>query len=154
MEIAPRNSGLRLPPSALGLRRRFLPALAGCLAPVALTVAGCGGDDGDGAAKKTTGTTPEKSAGGAAKDAVTVNIASFKFQPDPIKVKVGGTVTFVNQDKAPHTAQTDLNAKRAEFDTKRLETGDEKTVKLGKPGDFKYFCTFHRFMEGTVEVVE
>jgi len=27
-------------------------------------------------------------------------------------------------------------------------------VKLGKPGDFKYFCTFHRFMEGTVEVVE
>ncbi|MGI9081460.1 MAG: hypothetical protein ACR2FZ_04160 [Thermoleophilaceae bacterium] len=31
---------------------------------------------------------------------------------------------------------------------------DEKTVKLGKPGDFKYFCTFHRFMEGTVEVVE
>jgi len=71
---------------------------------VALTVAGCGGDDGDGAAKKTTGTTPEKSAGGAAKDAVTVNIASFKFQPDPI--------------------------------------------------NFKYFCTFHRFMEGTVEVVE
>jgi plastocyanin len=63
-------------------------------------------------------------------------------------------VTFANADKAPHTAQTDLNGTAAEFDTKRLELGDEKAVELDKPGRFQYFCVYHRFMEATVEVVE
>lgn len=134
--------------------RRSLPALAGCLALLALPVAGCGSDDEESAPEKSGAGTAEKSVGGPAKDAVTVDIASFKFMPNPIKVKAGGTVTFVNQDKAPHTAQTDISAKRAEFNTERLETGDKKTVELGKSGKFEYFCVYHRFMEGTVEVEE
>lgn len=119
------------------------------MALLALSAAGCGSDSSDDAPAKS-----DESGGAAAKDAVTVNIASFKFMPDPIKVKAGGTVTFVNQDKAPHTAQTDLNPKAAEFDTKRLATGDKQAVKVAKAGKFEYFCVYHRFMEGTVEVVE
>ncbi|MGI8945160.1 MAG: plastocyanin/azurin family copper-binding protein [Thermoleophilaceae bacterium] len=134
--------------------RHAPPALAGCLTMLAFAFAGCGGDDsGDaGTAANEGGGAVTKDAG-PAKQAITVDIASFKFMPDPIKVKAGGSVTFVNQDKAPHTAQTDLNAKQAEFDTDRLETGDEQTVKLTKAGRFEYFCVYHRFMEGTVEVV-
>jgi len=146
MENAPIRSGPERP-------RRSLPALAGCLALLALAVAGCGSDDKDGSARTSGAGTAEKSAGGPAKEAITVNIASFKFMPDPIKVKAGGTVTFINQDKAPHTAQTDSETK-AKFNTERLETGDKKTVKLGKSGKFEYFCVYHRFMEGTVEVEE
>ncbi len=117
-------------------------ATVACLALLPLLAAGCGDDEAAG----------ERSA--AAKKSARVKIASFKFTPDPVKVKKGGTVTFANTDKAPHTAQTDLNPKAAEFDTQRLERGDEKAVKLDKPGKFQYFCVFHRFMEGTVEVVE
>lgn len=81
---------------------------------------------------------------------MTANIASFKFTPDPIRVKAGGTVTWVNQDRAPHTAETE----RAGFDTKRLDLGEKKVVRLDRPGTYRYFCVYHRFMEGTVEVVE
>lgn len=118
------------------------------LALLALPLAGCGGDDGDDSPAKRVASSEKP-----ARQAVTVNIASFKFKPDPIKVKAGATVTFANEDKAPHTAQTDLSSKEAEFDTGRLERGDEKAVKLQDPGRFEYFCAFHRFMEGTVEVV-
>ncbi len=114
--------------------RRTAAILAGAVALVALPLAGCGGDD--------------------ASQAETVNISDFKFKPDRITVKTGGTVTFVNRDKAFHTAQTELNPKTAEFDTERLERGDRKAVKLRHPGRFKYFCAYHRFMEGTVEVVK
>jgi plastocyanin len=123
--------------------RRAAAALAGALA-LAVPVAGCGSDD----SQKQGAAAPKP----AAERAVTVKIASFKFEPDPITVRAGGTVTFVNRDKAPHTAQTDLNSKAAEFDTDRLDRGDMKAVKLRHPGRFRYFCAFHRFMEGTVEV--
>ena len=35
---------------------------------------------------------------------VTVDIASFKYKPETVTVKAGGKVTWVNQDKAGHTA--------------------------------------------------
>ena len=115
--------------------RRSLPVAFACLA---LAFAGCGDDE---------------SGGSQAKSAVTVNIASFKFLPDPIKVKAGGEITWVNQDKAPHTAETDEGAKGA-FDTGRLDLGDKKAVKFDQAGKFSYYCIYHRFMTGTVEVVE
>lgn len=119
-------------------RRRGRRSLLAAFACLAFALAGCGDDE---------------SAGSKAKSAVTVNVASFKFLPDPIKVKPGGEVTWVNQDKAPHTAETDEGAKGA-FDTGRLDLGDEKTVKFDRAGKFSYYCVYHRFMTGTVEVVE
>jgi plastocyanin len=113
---------------------------------LALVATGCGGED-----------PPEKKAAApeaSAKRAATVNIESFKFGPRTVTVRTGGTVTFVNRDKAPHTAQTELNAKAAEFDTERLGKGARRTVELRNPGRFAYFCAYHRFMEGTVKVVE
>jgi plastocyanin len=86
--------------------------------------------------------------------AVTVDVADFKFKPAAVTVEAGGTITFANGDKAPHTAQTNLNPKAAEFDTGRLAKGEKKVVKLTHPGRFSYFCAYHRFMKGTVKVVE
>jgi plastocyanin len=110
---------------------RSSPAVASCLA--ALALAGCGGDDGD------------SKAASEAK----VNIASFAFNPDPVRVRAGGRVRFVNQDRAPHNAESP----GAGFNTVRQETGDARTVALEKPGTYEYFCRFHRFMTGTIEVV-
>ncbi len=119
--------------------RRAAGALGAC---IVLLAAGCGGDDGEGADGKSSS---------SAKSAVKVNIASFKFAPDPIEVQSGGTVTWVNQDTAPHTAEAEA---RPTFDTGRLDTGESKRVQFDRPGRFTYFCDFHRFMTGTVEVVE
>lgn len=115
-------------------RRPLLAALAACLA----LPAGCGDDDDQAA---------------AAKRSTTVDVASFRFMPDSIRVKAGGTVTWVHRDRAPHTAETEAKTAGG-FDTGRLDRGERETVRLDRPGTFRYFCVYHRFMEGTVEVVE
>ena len=146
MKIAPKAPRARL-------ARLPLPVLSASLAVAALAVTGCGGGDDDGGPAPA-GAKRAAPAAPSAKDAITVDIASFKFMPQTVKVKKGGAVTFVNKDKAPHTAQTELNPKTAVFDTGRLAKGQKKVVKAADAGRFEYFCAYHRFMEGTVEVVE
>ena len=65
-------------------------------------------------------------------------------------MNAGGTVRWTNSDKAPHTAQTGGEG----FDTGRLGLGEVKEVTIEEPGTYSYYCVFHRFMTGTVEVVE
>ena len=85
--------------------------------------------------------------------AAKVTIADFKYDPETIRVKAGGTVTWSNTDQAKHNAQTDDGA-AGEFDTKDLEKGDSKKVTFDEAGEFAYYCIYHRFMEAKVEVVE
>lgn len=118
--------------------------LAVAVASVAAAVtSGCGGDgaaSGDGAAPATA----------QARSEVTINIASFKYLPAKLTVKKGAKVTWVNQDKAPHTA----TAVEGAFDTGRLKLDDSKTLVLDKPGTYRYYCTFHRFMEADLVVTD
>jgi len=113
------------------VRRRWLPVIVA----LPLPAAGCGGEEATG---------PE------APRSAKVDIASFKFMPERARVRQGGRVTFVNQDEAPHNAE----AEDGSFDTVRQELGEKKAVSLDQPGTYEYFCRFHRFMNGTVEVVE
>jgi len=56
-----------------------------------------------------------------------------------------------NEDRAAHTA----TAERAgAFDTDKLERGDARAVTLDKPGTYRYYCVFHRFMQADLIVVE
>ena len=82
-----------------------------------------------------------------------VAISDFKYDPDAIRVKAGGTVTWTNSDKARHNAQTDDGAP-GEFNTGDLDMGDSKKVTFDEAGEFTYYCIYHRFMEAKVEVVE
>ena len=120
------------------MRRRVTIAV---LAAGALLAAGCGGEDDEPAQARP-----------AARSAVTVQIASFKYLPARIDVAVGGKVTWVNQDKAPHTAENKTLEGPAEFETGRLDLGDRKTVTFTQPGAYKYYCVFHRFMEADIVV--
>jgi plastocyanin len=67
-----------------------------------------------------------------------------------VTVSVGGTVEWSNSDAAPHTATAEDNS----FDTGSLDKGDTAKVTFDEPGTIKYICTFHPFMNATVEVVE
>jgi plastocyanin len=104
--------------------------------------AGCGGDgDGEGGsgARQVTADAPRSAR---------IDIASFKFAPARIEVSRGATVTWTNRDKAPHTATAEDDS----FDTERLELGERGRVTLDKPGRYRYYCVYHRFMEAEVVV--
>jgi plastocyanin len=75
---------------------------------------------------------------------VTVEISQFKFVPADLEIAVGGTVTFVNLDLAPHTATGEG------FDTGTLRQGERKEIAFPVAGTFPYYCRFHRHMTGRI----
>jgi plastocyanin len=86
--------------------------------------------------------------GAAAGSGSAVDIKGFAFGPDTLDVKQGASVTFTNDDSAPHTATADDKS----FDTGTLSQGDSKTVTFSAPGTIAYTCSIHPFMHGTIVV--
>jgi plastocyanin len=81
-------------------------------------------------------------------DEKTVEISNFSFVPAQLTVPVGTTVTWVNKDEEPHTI-VDSNTL---FKSHALDTGDKFSFTFTTPGSFKYFCTIHAHMVGTIVV--
>jgi len=84
----------------------------------------------------------------AASAATGVTIQNFAFAPSSVTVPAGTTITWTNQDSAPHTA----TALDGTFDTGTLKQGQSATITLSKAGTFSYICSIHPFMKGTVVV--
>jgi plastocyanin len=84
------------------------------------------------------------------------------YQPNPIEVSVGGTVTWVNDDFTVHTATSGTadSGSTGMFggtdDSPELigPEGDTQTVTFDDAGEFEYYCTLHPNMVGTVIVTE
>ncbi len=83
---------------------------------------------------------------GSASGEGAVRIADFSFQPTILTVTLGSTVTWTNEDSAPHTATGDG------FDTGRLGRGDSGSVTFDTPGEYDYICEYHPSMEGRIIV--
>jgi len=77
----------------------------------------------------------------------TVTIKDMKFAPAALTVAVGDTVTFVNDDKVPHTATA-----QGAFDTGTIEPGKGAKVTFSAPGNFAYVCAIHPAMKGAIKV--
>src|SRR3954452_7158765 len=77
-----------------------------------------------------------------------VTIKDFKFGPASVSVNVGDTITWTNQDIAPHTA----TASDGSFDTGSLSQGKSGSHTFTKAGTFPYICSIHPTMKGTVTV--
>ncbi|MFA5966469.1 MAG: cupredoxin family copper-binding protein [Sphingomonas sp.] len=77
-----------------------------------------------------------------------VHISNFTFGPQVLKVKVGQTVTWVNDDDIPHTVVSGAKL----FKSKVLDTGDTFSFTFTKAGAFAYFCSLHPHMTGKVLV--
>lgn len=88
----------------------------------------------------------EKPDAGAQNHVVTMK--DMVFSPDTLEVHVGDTVTFVNEDAAPHTA----TAEDKSWDSGNMELGDEWTLKLDKVGTVDYVCIYHPNMVGQLIV--
>ena len=127
-------------------RRLIRPiAIAGSALALGLGAAACG-DDGE------TQTPPKAPAAEAGQGNGAVNIKTFMFQPDPVRVKAGTTVTWTNQDDILHTVTAGARGKPSkEFDEK-LKLNGEFSHTFDEAGTHPYVCTIHKGMDGTVIV--
>jgi plastocyanin len=133
------------------------------LAALTVGFVACGDDGGTASSTTTPGsattaagsaTTAAASAttasGGAAPSTgpVVVVIKDVKYQNPDVTIKAGGQVTFDNQDTQPHTATGDDRS----FDSGDIAAGAKKSITIAKAGSYKYHCSFHPFMTGTITV--
>jgi plastocyanin len=94
---------------------------------------------------------PEAATQGATQGAThEVAIVDFAFAPATLEIQVGDTVTWTNQDTAPHTATAEDGA----FDSGTMAQGASFSHTFSAAGTFPYRCDFHSNMEGTITVVE
>ena len=76
-----------------------------------------------------------------------VTIDNFTFSPAEVKVKVGDTVTWTNHDDIPHTVVS-----AGKYRSKTMDTDGTFSFTFVSAGDYKYFCSLHPHMTGTVKV--
>lgn len=91
----------------------------------------------------------------AAANEVVIPMANFQFSPPNIVIPLGASVTWVNQDGAPHTATSDDGST---FDSDLLASGQRFTRAFEELGEFAYFCELHGSaggvdMAGVIRVV-
>jgi plastocyanin len=117
------------------------------LAAVAGSVAACGssGPSQSAGQQPASSGTSQHHGGGAR----TVTIDNFKFAPSSLTVSKAGRITVSNDDSTTHTATADDGHS---FDTGNIDPGASATVSPSKPGSYKYHCSIHPFMHGTLVV--
>ena len=84
----------------------------------------------------------------AAADERTVNIEDLKYKPAEIKIKVGETVAWTNNDDREHTITADDNS----FKSGPLRTGKTYRHKFTAAGRYTYHDDHFGRMKGTVIV--
>jgi len=78
----------------------------------------------------------------------TVIIKNFNFAPMQLSVSAGTAVTWHNADEEPHTVTSDTGA----FRSGAIDGGGSYTFKFAKVGTYKYLCSIHPQMVGTIVV--
>ena len=86
----------------------------------------------------------------AAAQAPAVTIDNFAFAPALVIVAPGTKVTWTNKDEEPHTVTSADGG--LTFKSPALDTDDKFTFTFDKPGTYKYFCSIHPHMVGTIVV--
>lgn len=81
---------------------------------------------------------------------IVANAGSNSFSPNPVEVKVGETVTWINDDSSRHT----VTSKDGVFDSEMMGKGQSFSFTFDKAGEYPYFCSPHPGMVGTVVVTE
>ena len=77
---------------------------------------------------------------------------NFGYLPRRVRIRAGQAVRWTDMDRAPHTATAEQHA-AGTFETGRVTSGRSATVVFGSRARYPYYCRFHPFMVGTVEVV-
>lgn len=70
----------------------------------------------------------------------------FSYRPSSVTVRVGDTVTFVNDDEIPHDAVGDG------WSTTLLTQGQSDAVSFSRAGTYRFTCSLHPQMSGSIVV--
>ena len=81
---------------------------------------------------------------------IVANAGSNSFSPNPVEVKAGETVTWVNDDSGRHT----VTSKDGVFESEVTGKGQSFSHTFDKAGEYQYFCEPHPAMVGTVVVTK
>jgi plastocyanin len=79
-----------------------------------------------------------------------VVINNFSFGPAMLTVAAGTKVMWTNDDADPHTVTSETDPKM--FRSPPLDTGESFAFTFDKPGTYRYFCSLHPHMRGTIVV--
>lgn len=75
---------------------------------------------------------------------------SYRFDPPVIRIRVGATVTWRNDDHFTHS----VSVQGGGFPLLNLPPGQSGQLTFNQAGEYAYICTYHpRDMQGTVIVV-
>lgn len=92
---------------------------------------------------------PQEEGGGQTTyDALMVNIVGSKFMKEEMTIPQGATVRWTNNDFVQHTVTSDDGI----FASPTLDNGDTFEYTFDTIGTFKYHCTIHPGMNGTIIV--
>jgi plastocyanin len=81
------------------------------------------------------------------------SLTTDAFQPNPIQVSVGSTVTWTNDDSQPHTATSGQDATPdGRFDSSIMAPDATFEYTFTEAGEYPYFCLLHPNQVGTVTV--
>ena len=88
------------------------------------------------------------------KQPAAVAIRTFMYEPSPLEVERGTTVTFTNEDDILHTV---TEGRRGDpvadgFDEQLDGAGTAAEITFDEPGTIDYICTVHAGMDGEVVV--
>lgn len=81
----------------------------------------------------------------------TVQIENYAFAPKSLTINVGDTVTWTNEDTAPHTVTTSSGP--AKISSANLSKGQSFSYTFTKAGTYAYYCAVHPDMTATITVV-
>ncbi|MGN9756602.1 plastocyanin/azurin family copper-binding protein [Streptomyces sp. SD31] len=89
-------------------------------------------------------------AGRASAATYRVAMSGYAFSPATLTVTAGSTVTWTNQDTAPHDAKT--TSAPAAFHSPMLNKGGSWSFTFTTPGTYAYYCTVHPNMTARIVV--
>jgi plastocyanin len=81
---------------------------------------------------------------------------TYGYSPDVVTVVIGvnNTVVWTNNDSAPHTVTSDTPGIFDSGSTGPLTTqGGKYQFTFTKPGNYRYHCSFHAWMQGEIIVL-
>jgi plastocyanin len=88
----------------------------------------------------------------AATESAQITIQNFDFEPKALTVAPGTAVTWVNDDEEPHNIVNADPGQPRLFRSPGLDGGEKYTFTFDKPGTYRYICSIHPHMEGTIIV--
>ena len=123
----------------------------GCVV-IFLTLTACGQSNGGSYSSNATATTDTGKTGSVIIkiQSGAMGLGTAAFGANPLSIKAGTTITWVNSDAAPHTATSDIGL----WDSGQINPGGTFSFTFRQTGTYPYHCNIHgkTSMSGTIVV--